>query len=425
MPARSLTLRGPSRQTPPTKPPPLATAQGATAGDPPTFNRSIAPIVFAKCSTCHRPGEAAPFSLLTYEDVRRRASQIADVTQRRFMPPWLPQEGHGEFVGARRLTDQEIQTIEAWAKAAAPRGDESDLPATPTFVDGWQLGTPDLVIESPPYVLSGQGGDVFRNFVVPVPLKSPRWIRSIELRPTNPRVTHHARLGIDDSYESVRRDAQDDQPGYEGMAWGQDPDGQLIVWVPGMVATGGAPGTAWRLHPQTCLVLHAHLQPSGKPETVRFRIGVHFADEPPRERPVILRIGSRDIDIPAGAARRRIVDQYELPIELDLQSILPHAHALCQDLHVWAELPDGSRQSLIRIERFDEKWHDKYRYVRPVRLPRGTKLVSEFIYDNTDGNVRNRHHPPRRVVYGSNVRRRNGGRVSAGLGRACSTSAPY
>src|SRR3954451_23117924 len=140
---------------------------------PVTFSGDVAPIVFAKCAGCHHPGEAAPFSLLTYDDVHRRARQIADVTRKRFMPPWLPAAGHGDFVGERRLTDRELQTLQDWADAGAPLGDASHTPAAPAFADGWQTGTPDLVLETPPYTLSGRDRDVFRNFVVPVRLDGP------------------------------------------------------------------------------------------------------------------------------------------------------------------------------------------------------------------------------------------------------------
>ena len=382
---------------------PAAEAMVAKGAGDITFSRDVAPIVFAKCAACHRPGEAAPFSLLTYDDVRRRASQIAEVTRSRFMPPWAPKAGCGDFAGARRLTDQEIKVFTDWAADKAPRGSDADLPPAPKFVDGWQLGPPDLVLESPPYTLASGGGDRFRNFVIPINLDAPRWVEAIELRPTNPRVTHHARLGVDSTYESASRDGEDGQPGYDGMAWGQDPDGQLVTWAPGMVASPAEPGVAWRLQPKTSLVLHSHLQPSGKAETVQFRIGFHFTDKPPSERPVILRIGSRDVDIPAGDTHHVIVDHFELPNDVDVHSIFPHAHSLCNEVRVTAELPDGSQRPLIWIEHFDEKWHDNYRYLAPLRLPRGTKLVTEFAYDNSEGNLRNRHHPPERTVYGSNA----------------------
>jgi len=382
--------------------------QGQTADHPsvpnnPTFANAVAPIVFAKCANCHHPGEAAPFNLLSYDDVKRRARQIVDVTQKKYMPPWLPKEGHGDFIGSRRLTSQELQTIKQWVDSGAPSGEQSEMPTVPVFTDGWQIGPPDLVLETQAYTLSSQERDVFRNFVVPIALKEPRWVQSIELRPVNPRVTHHARLGVDSTNESIRRDAEDPEPGYAGMAWGQDPDGQLVIWAPGMVANPGLKGVAWRLYPNATIVLHTHMQPSGKPEVVRFRVGIRFAKDSPTRYPAMLRIGCCDIDIPAGARAHTVKDQFTLPIDVDIHTVFPHAHSLCQQITVTAERPDGSSVPLISIDKFDESWHDMYRYRQPVRLLRGTRVVSTFTYDNTDDNVRNRNHPARRVVYGSNA----------------------
>src|SRR5262245_56981383 len=310
-----------------------------------TFARDIAPIVFARCATCHHPGEAAPFSLLTYDDVRRRGRQIVEVTQKRLMPPWLPSEAEGHFLGARRLSDRQLQKIANWVESGMPQGGES--PTTPQSTNCWQTGQPDLVLESPDYRLDSQDRDVFRNFVVPVALDAPRWVESIELRPENPRVTHHARLGVDSFNDSVRRNAEDGQPGYPGMAWAQDPDGQLVVWAPGMTAVAGRPGVAWRLFPKSYLVLHTHMQPSGKPEIVKFQIGIHFAKEAPTEHPVMMRVGSCDIDIPAGAAHHEVRDEYILPIDVDVHTVFPHAHSLCREMSLVAARPDGSRESVI------------------------------------------------------------------------------
>src|SRR5262249_33535125 len=150
----------------------------------------------------------------------------------------------------------------------------------------------------------------FRNFVLPLDIKKPRWIQSIEIRPMNPRVTHHARLGVDSSNESLRRDAEDEEPGYAGMAWAQDPDGQLVIWAPGMAAPSGSPGVAWRLYPNSCLVLHTHMQPSGKPEIVQFQVGIRYAKDPPERHPAMMRIGTCNIDIPAGATNHVVDDRY-------------------------------------------------------------------------------------------------------------------
>jgi tetratricopeptide (TPR) repeat protein len=368
-----------------------------------TYCRDVAPILFAKCVNCHRPGEVAPFSLLTYNDARKRAQQIREVTHSRFMPPWLPDAGHEQFQAERRLSDAERDLLSKWVAASTPEGDVHDLPSPPKFASGWQLGEPDLVLECDEFQLPATGMDRFRNFVLSVPIDRTRWIRAVELRPENPRVTHHARLGIDNTFESSRRDAADAQPGYEGMAWGQDPPGQLITWTPGMLPDMGIPGAAWKLTPDTKLVLHTHLQTTGKQETVRFRVGLYYADAPPTVRPLILRTGSRDIDIPADESKQIVKDVYELPIDVDLLSLFPHAHKLCREIVVNAVLPDGAARTLIAIRAFDEKWHDKYRFVEPVRLPQGTRLETQFTYDNSTANVRNPHTPPQRVVYGSNA----------------------
>ena len=203
---------------------------------------------------------------------KKRHKQIVDVTRRRFMPPWQPAPGHGEFAGARRLTDEQIQTLAEWVKAGAPRGEHG------RFAGGSEIRRWLAVGQARPSARNAantsswpHGGDQFRNFVIPIDIKTPKWVESIELRPTNPRATHHARLGVDRTQESVRRDADDRKPGYEGMAWGQDPDGQLVTWVPGMVAQPAMTGTAWRLYPRTSLVLHTHMQPTGKMEMVQFQ----------------------------------------------------------------------------------------------------------------------------------------------------------
>lgn len=380
---------------------------GMTVGcdSPPqaTYHRDVAPVLLTRCATCHRPDGAGPFSLLTYEDARKRARQIADVTHRRFMPPWLPEAGHEPLQGDRRLNDQEVALLAAWSAAGAPEGNPAESPAVPEFPVGWQLGKPDLVLESPPFALPADGPDRFRNFVLTVPSVGDHWIKAVELQPEKPQVTHHARLGIDVNNESARRDAADAEVGYEGMAWGQDPAGQLITWTPGMRPDAGTPGAAWLLTSDANLVLHTHLQPPGKRETVRFRLGFYYADSPPIVAPQILRIGSRDIDIPPGETHYQVSDTYELPIGVDLEYAFPHAHSLCREIVIQAALPGSETRTLLAIRRFDENWHDTYRFARPVRLPRGTRLMTQFTYDNSAGNPRNPHHPPQRVVYGSNA----------------------
>src|SRR5258708_1590120 len=183
---------------------PVTTAHAAPAV---MFYKQIAPIIFKNCAPCHRPGESGPFSLLTYDDVKRRATQIAAVTKRRYMPPWLAEPGYGDFVEERRLSDAQIQLIQEWVKQGAPSGPIADAPAAPRFNSEWQLGTPDLVLHvQQPYQLRAAAPEVFWNFIIPAPLKTARWVKAIEIRPGNARVIHHASLIVDRSRSALRRE---------------------------------------------------------------------------------------------------------------------------------------------------------------------------------------------------------------------------
>ncbi|MGE4053310.1 MAG: tetratricopeptide repeat protein [Vicinamibacterales bacterium] len=372
---------------------------------PLTFNRDIAPIVFENCVPCHRAGEAAPFTLTSYQDVRQRARTIVDVTGRRYMPPWLPVEGHGEFAGERRLTDEQIAMISSWVEQGAVEGDAADLPPLPALPEGWRLGQPDLVVTLPsPYTLQADGADVWRNFVMPVDVDSGRYVRTVEIRPGSARFVHHALLGVDETTSSRRRDSQDREPGFEGMDMGDAgaPNGHLLGWTPGMAPFPGIEGKPWRLEPGTDLVLQAHLLPSGKPEEVSPAIGVYYSDTPPSGPSLALIRLDADhlLDIPAGDAAFEVTDEFKLPVDLDIYAVYPHAHYLATAVEGAVTLPDGSERSLIRIDNWDFKWQDVYRLAQPISLPRGSTIRMRWVFDNSANNPRNPNSPPQRVVAG-------------------------
>jgi tetratricopeptide (TPR) repeat protein len=387
----------------------LACREGVPADSlatgPVTFTRDVAPIVFQRCAPCHRPGESAPFSLLTYDDVKRRARVIAEVTGRRVMPPWLPVPGHGSFAGERRLSDHDIAVLRRWHEQGASEGNAADLPPPPTFPDGWQLGQPDLVVTLPqPYQLRPAGSEVWRNFVMPVPVSSTQFVRAVELRPGSARVVHHAIMGVDQTRSSARRDAQDAEPGFEGMDLGdaQPPDGHLAGWTPGMAPVPAIEGSAWRLKPGDDLVLQLHMTPSGKPESVQPQVGLYFAQAPPTgPSMVLLRLdGDHQLDIPAGAREFVVTDRFELPVDVQVLAVYPHAHFLARTMEAHATLPDGSERRLIRIDSWDFKWQDVYRYAEPLRLPKDATISFRYTYDNSAENPRNPSRPPKRVVAG-------------------------
>jgi tetratricopeptide (TPR) repeat protein len=380
----------------------------SAAAKPPrlTFNKDVAPIIWSRCATCHRPGEIGPFSLITYADVKRRASQIAAVTAKRIMPPWKPEPGAGDFEGARRLTDRELQTIQQWIAQGAVEGKRANLPPAPEWNTGWQLGTPDAVARMPaPYAVPAAGADVFRTFVIPIPVDRPRYVRAIEFRPGNPRVVHHASLGVDRTRSSRLLDDRDPEPGYAGgmVPDARYPEGHLLGWTPGQAPHAVPSGMAWRLEPDSDLVAQLHLQPTGKPETLEVSVGFFFTDDAPTRTPVGLRLGSETIDIPPGAREYIVSDEYVLPVDADVIAIQPHAHNLARRTEARAILPDGRSELLIAIADWDFRWQDVYRYAKPLVLPQGTRIAMRYTYDNSEANVRNPHRPPARVVWGQNT----------------------
>ena len=374
------------------------------AAPAPTFNRDIAPIVFANCVGCHHPGGIGPFSLAEYGEVKKRAKLIAGVTGRRFMPPWLPEHGHGDFVGERRLTDEEIAVIDRWWKAGAPEGAAADLTAKPTWNDDWQLGKPDLVVTMPqPYTLRAEGPDEYRNFVIPSVVFRDRYVRAVEIRPGNPQVVHHVALLLDSTGDARARAAKESAPGFPGMNAGRGagrPEGHLVTWQPGKRILPEPAGTAWLLPQRTDLVLQLHLRPSGKPERVQASIALYFVEQKPARECFTVLVRSTTFEIPPGAADFAIESAYKLPVEVEVLGVFPHLHYLGKEVHGWAELPDGTRQELIFIKQWDFNWQGDYHYATPPLLPKGTTVKMRYTYDNSAGNIRNPNHPPKPVQYG-------------------------
>lgn len=376
--------------------------------EPVTFNRQIAPIVHRNCAPCHRPGEAGPFSLLTYADVRKRADQIARVTASRYMPPWPPEPGYGELAGERRLRDEDITFLQRWARDGAPEGPPAEAPAPPRFTEGWQLGPPDLVVEMrETYTVPAEGTDVFRNFVLAVPGQGTRYVRALELRPGDKKVVHHANVLLDDTGSARQRDTRDPGVGFAGMDVELEsdrfsPDSHFLFWKPGTAAVTEPPGMAWTLEQGTDLVLNLHLQPTGKPEPIRPVVGLYFTDRPPTRFPMLLQLEHDGaIDIPAGEKSFLVADHYDLPVDVEVLGLYPHAHYLGRDVQGWANLPDGTKKWLIWIRDWDFAWQAVYRFARPVFLPRGSRVEMRVAYDNSADNVRNPNDPPRRVVAGN------------------------
>jgi tetratricopeptide (TPR) repeat protein/mono/diheme cytochrome c family protein len=384
-----------------------STTQRPIAPSPVTFNRDIGPIIYRTCARCHRPGEAGPFPLLTYADAKSHARQIAAVTKRRFMPPWLPEPGELKFADELRLANEEIARIQAWVDQGAVEGNPSDLPAMPKFVDGWQLGKPDVIVRATkPYALPASGSDNYWNFVFRAPVDRTRWLKAMEIRPGDKRLVHHANVLVD-RQQNGRRQEQEPGAGFGGMELTIesevfDPDSHFLFWKPGSIPYVEPDGMALRLDKDTDLILNTHLQPSGKPETIQPTLGLYFTDIPATMHPILLQLeNDRMLDIPAGDKHFVVTDEFTLPVDVDLLAIYPHAHYLGKDLQAIAKFPDGRSQSLIHIPDWNLNWQAVYRYGEPVKLPKGTTILMTFAYDNSTDNVRNPNDPPQHVLAGN------------------------
>jgi mono/diheme cytochrome c family protein len=375
-----------------------ATTQPAAA----TYARDVAPILYANCVNCHRPGQVAPFPLLTYDDAAKRAELIASVTADRYMPPWKPADGVGHFLGQRRLTDAQIAALKSFADAHAPKGDDSELPPAPQFSDAWALGQPDLVVKmSEPYDVPAAGPDAYRAFVLPTELLEDRMIVATEFRPGNPRVVHHALLYLDTSGAARKRDAADPGPGYASFGGpGFVPSGGLGGWAPGATPSFLPDGMGRPIKKGADVVFQIHYHPDGKPETDQSTLALYFAKKPVTQVVANLMLATRNIDIPAGDNHYTRRATLTVPADVTVTGVFPHMHLLGKQMTVTATTPAGTVIPLIQIDDWDFKWQDQYLYATPLKLPKGTTLELSATYDNSDANPNNPNHPPQPVHHG-------------------------
>lgn len=367
-----------------------------------TYARDVAGIIEKNCAVCHHAGEVAPFPLVTYQDVKKRAKQIAIVTSSRFMPPWKA-DSHGEFLDERRLTDEQIATIQAWADEGAPLGDAKDLPPTPTFKSGWKLGPPDQVVGlTEPYKLSAEGRDVYRCFVIPTDGKEDRYLSAIEVHPGNRNIVHHLIAYVDTSGQARKMDAADPGPGYTSSGGGPGflPAGFLGGWAPGNETRRLPDGVGNLLPKGADIVLEVHYHKSGKPETDQTQVGLYFAKGPVQKRIHQLLVLNPFFRIPPGEKHYEVTASMPVFKDITVLGITPHMHLLGRDMKVTAKLPDGTVKPLVSVPDWDFNWQLTYAYRQPVKLPKGTVVNLVAHYDNSDDNPRNPNHPLRAVGWG-------------------------
>ena len=366
------------------------------------FTRDVAPILFSNCVSCHRDGEVAPFALMTYEQASKRAQLIADVVTSRMMPPWKPSPNYGHFAGERRLSEIQIEILQAWAKSETPEGDRADLPPLPKFPKGWQLGKPDMVIRMPRrFALPADGPDLYKHFVIPTGMNDDRLIKAIEVHPGNAKIVHHAHMFLDNSGQARLLDEADPTEGYTRFGGhGLTDAAYLGGWNPGATPHFFPVGTG-RLMPRGGdVVFQIHYHPSGKPEFDQTEIGIYFAPPDAQQLIADVIVGNVDLMIPADAADVRFTGEYVTPVSLLLMEIRPHMHLLGKSYQVHALLPSGDEVPLLKIEDWDFNWQDSYVFEPIIRLPAGSKIQIQVAFDNSADNPFNPNVPPKTVYFG-------------------------
>ena len=370
-----------------------------------TFNKQIAPIIFNNCSSCHRPGEAAPFSLLSYKDVVPKARLIAAVTSSRQMPPWKAEPASYPYRDERRLTDSQIAMIRDWVKQGMPEGKTEDRTEPPKFSSGWMLGEPDLVVEMPAgYHVPADGPDIYRNIVIPLGLKEDKWVTAIDMRPSARSVVHHVLYFGDPEGKIHERPQEGAEPGFSGMRAG-GATVPLGGWAVGAQPHFFPDGLALEVAKGSDLVIQYHFHPTGKAEIEKSTVALYFAKTPPERRLISVQLPPvyslfAGLNIPPGEKDYVVRDSYTLPVAMDAVGVGAHAHYIGKKLRLTATLPNGETKTMLTIGDWDFAWQDRYFFQQSVPLPKGTRLDAEIHWDNSAENPHNPSNPPVKVTWG-------------------------
>jgi hypothetical protein len=369
----------------------------------PTFTRDVAPILYANCATCHRPGEIAPMSLISYQEVRPWARAISRRVADGSMPPWHADAPAHTFSNERALSADEKATIERWASAGAPEGDPNDLKAPPRFAQGWRIGAPDAVFEmQEDYAVPAAGTIQYEHFYIPTGFGEAKWLKAIEARPGNRALVHHI-LVYHEAPVDGPRVAPAIQPNREhNRIQASNPPGNrprrdagfssrqlLATYAPGTDPQVFPDETALRLPPNGVLHLEVHYTANGTAGTDRSTVGLIFAKQPPAEEMRASQFINAQFTIPAGAADYAVTTDVTFLQDTTLRGLFPHTHVRGKRWHYALELPDGTTRSLLSVPKYDFNWQTYYMFREPIAVPKGARIVATAWYDNSAANRSN------------------------------------
>jgi Copper type II ascorbate-dependent monooxygenase, C-terminal domain len=404
----------------------LFTLQSVFASDEPrkevTFSKDVAPILYKNCVVCHRPNDIAPMSLMTYKEVRPYARQVQKQVVERKMPPWHADPERGEFLNDPRLSIQDIQLIDNWARAGSPEGDPKDLPPAPTFKAGWHI-EPDLVLTIPEFLVRGGEQDDYEYVYVPTNFKEDHWVQAAEVMPGDRRVVHHATVSVVPAADIAKRmqehskaNAGEDKWRYstgkvlhlrpeapvaddgcsmpDGGGVPGEPSGQLNIvpgiYLPGHLAETRPPGFALRIPAGAYLQFQIHYSNHhGEDVTDRTSIGLVFAKDEVKHEIAQYEIWNNLFKIPPNDENHRVTSCFTLPKNVTALAYTAHMHFRGKSMTTKAIYPDGHEEVLLDVPHYDFRWQETYFLKHQFLLPKGTKLVTTAYFDNSANNPLN------------------------------------
>ena len=336
-----------------------------------TFTKDVAPIFYKSCTGCHRPGEIAPMSLLTYKDARPWAKSIREKVVDKVMPPWHADPNHGEWRNDRRLSQQAIDTIVAWVNGGAREGDPKDLPAMPEYTPGWRIGKPDETFSTPEQSVPADGVVAYQYITVPTNFTEDHLITAAEIRSSGRAAVHHVIVFIQEP-NTTRA------------------EGRLLVgFAPGEDPTIFAPGFARRVPAGSKLVFQIHYTPNGTALKDVTTVGLIYAKQPIKHTVITRPVLQTAFAIPAGDPNYEVKSHYTFTDDAHVYSFMPHMHLRGKDFIYRAVFPDGTTKILLSVPKYDFSWQTYYVAKEPIAVPKGTRIECTAHFDNSTNNKAN------------------------------------
>ena len=387
--------------------------QSAPSPVTPTFSSDVAPIMFNKCAGCHRPGEVAPMPLLSYKDARPWAGAIKTKVASRAMPPWHADRQYGRFLNDFSLTDREIDTIVRWVDGGAREGDPARLPKAPVFAEGWQIGTPDAVFQmQADYRIPASGAIDYQYFEVPTNFTQDMWMQAGEVRAGDKAHVHHIIVYLREPQVTPRPTVMTVRPILAAGATLPRPaaaavapiapagaprpavaarggDAMLVNWAVGEDAPVHPAGMAKRIPAGSTLIFQVHYTTDGKPGADRSKVGFIFSKTPPEREVRTGVIANAVFAIPPGAGDHTVEAEATFAEDARVWSMHPHMHLRGKDMTYTAIYPDGRREIVLRVPKYDFGWQTDYQLAAPLVMPKGSKLLVSAHFDNSPANRAN------------------------------------